>query len=174
MGQYNEIAVKSLSDNIFQLLDDDWMLITAGKLSSFNTMTASWGSFGILWQKPTATIVIRPQRYTLQFVNENDIFTLSFFAPGHKHILNFCGQHSGKNIDKVKETGLVPIELPSGNISFSQARMVMECKKLYVDTIKPENFIQKDIAKRIYPLNDFHHLFIAEILHCYEITENFQ
>ena len=172
MGQIKEIAIKSLPDNVFQLLDDEWMLVTAGKINSFNTMTASWGSFGILWQKPIATIVIRPQRYTLQFVNENDVFTLSFLSEGHKNILNFCGQHSGKKVDKVKETGLIPIELPSGNISFGQARMVFECKKLYADTIKPENFIQKDIPSRIYPSNDFHHMFIAEILHCYEISEN--
>jgi flavin reductase (DIM6/NTAB) family NADH-FMN oxidoreductase RutF len=164
---FEEINMKKLPDNIFHLLDDEWMLITAGDKNSFNTMTASWGSFGILWQKPTATIFIRPQRYTLDFVEKNDIFTLSFFTESFKPMLNYCGQHSGKNVDKVKESNLTVKVFQSGSIGFEQARMVIECKKLYSDELKPEKFVAKEIIHRVYPTNDFHRMFIGEITHCY-------
>jgi flavin reductase (DIM6/NTAB) family NADH-FMN oxidoreductase RutF len=164
---FEEINMKSMHDNVFHLLDDEWMLITAGDKESFNTMTASWGSFGFLWQKPIATIFIRPQRYTLEFIEKNDVFTLSFFAENYKQMLNYCGQHSGKNVNKVKEMNLTTKVLPSGNISFDQARMVIECKKLYSDNLKEENFISRDIIHRVYPTKDFHRMFIGEITHCY-------
>jgi flavin reductase (DIM6/NTAB) family NADH-FMN oxidoreductase RutF len=162
-----KIKVKSLTDNIFKLLDDDWMLITAGNSNSFNTMTASWGTFGMLWNKPIAISFIRPQRYTIEFVNLSDFFTLSFFPEGHKDILNFCGNHTGRNTDKIKETGLTPVSTEHGNIYFSQARLVLECRKLYSDNIKPENFVKSNFIKEIYPKNDFHQLFIGEIINCF-------
>ena len=164
---YEEINVKSLHDNVFHLLDNEWMLITAGDRSSFNTMTASWGSFGFLWQKPIATVFIRPQRYTLEFIEKNDIFTLSFFTENYKQMLNYCGQHSGRTTDKIKEMDLTIKELQSGCIGFEQARMIIECKKLYTDDLKPEKFINREIIHRVYPTNDFHKMFIAEITHCY-------
>ncbi len=164
---FEEIDIESLPDNLFHLLDDDWMLITAGDKESFNTMTASWGSFGVLWEKPVAMAFIRPQRYTLKFIVNNSFFTMSFFAPKYKQILNFCGQYSGEVVDKVKETGLIPAYTPSGNITFEQARLVIECKKIYADEIKPEKFIDKQIIQRIYPTQDFHKMFIGEIIHAY-------
>ena len=167
LKNYSEIQCKSLNDNVFQLLDNEWMLISAGTLNSFNTMTASWGSFGILWHKPVATIFVRPHRYTNEFLEKNLHFSLSFLGSEHKEILNFCGQHSGRNVDKIKETGLSPLTLPSGCVGFEQARMLFECKKLYVDQLKGESFLEKEIIHKEYPGKDFHHMFIAEIIHVY-------
>ena len=167
LDKFEEIECKALADNVFQLLDDEWMLITAGKFESFNTMTASWGSFGILWHKPIATIFVRPHRYTLQFLEKESHFSLSFFGDQYKNELNFCGQNTGKNVDKVAETGLLPFELPSGVVAFEQARMVLDCKKLYVADLKGDHFLEKDIIHREYPGKDYHRMYIAEILHCY-------
>lgn len=164
---FEEIEVKSLPDNIFQLLDEEWMLITVGTSGSFNTMTASWGSFGILWQRPIATVFIRPHRYTFSFIEKHDNFTLSFFSEKYRNVLNYCGQNSGRNVDKVKETGLSPIILNSGNISFEQARLILDCKKIYTEEIKPEKFIDKEIIHRSYPSKDYHHMYIGEIRQCY-------
>lgn len=167
---FEEIDIKSLPDNIFHLLDEEWMLITAGTKESFNTMTASWGSFGILWERPIAIAFIRPQRYTIKFVENSMFFTMSFFTPIYKQILNFCGQYSGKNVNKIKETGLIPVYTPSGNITYEQARLVIECRKIYSDQIKSEKFIDKQIIQRIYPTQDFHKMFIGEITHAYIIN----
>ncbi len=168
---FEKVDVKSLPDNVFHLLDDQWMLITAGKKDSFNVMTASWGSFGVLWDKPIATIFVRPHRHTLSYISKNDFFTLSFFTSQYRRILSYCGQHSGRSVDKIKETGLVTILTPSGNVTFEQARMVLECRKLYHDELKPDKFVVKEILHRTYPDKDYHNFFIGEIVDCYRINE---
>jgi flavin reductase (DIM6/NTAB) family NADH-FMN oxidoreductase RutF len=167
--QFTEIDIKSLNGNIFQMFDNEWMLITAGKIESFNLMTASWGSFGILWNMPVAFAFVRPQRHTYNFINSNSQFTLTFFDRQHKHILNYCGQHSGKDVDKVKETGLIPMVTPSGSISYEQAQLIIECRKIYSDDIKADKFIDTDIIRKVYPTKDFHRLFIGEIIHCFTL-----
>jgi len=166
-GRFKEIEIKSLKDNVFKILDDEWMLITAGTRDSFNMMTASWGSFGILWNLPIAIAFVRPHRHTFNFMNSNDQFTLSFFAEEHRHILNFCGQHSGRHVDKTKETGLIPFFTKEGSISFEQARLILECRKIYMEDLKADHFIEKEIIHKNYPNKDFHRLFIGEIIHCY-------
>ena len=167
ISEFKKVDVKTLSDNVFKLLDNDWMLITAGTSDSVNTMTASWGGFGILWNKPVAFIVIRPQRYTLGFVENNDSFTLSFFTEEFRSVLQYCGKKSGRDTNKIKESNLTPMTLDK-SIAFEQACMVLHCRKLYTDSFKPENFIDKDIVGKIYPTKDFHHFFIAEIIDCYK------
>lgn len=166
-NRFEEIDPKSLPDNIFGLLDDEWMLVTAGTEQSFNTMTASWGGFGILWQKPIAIIFIRPHRYTYSFVENNDRFTLTFFPDKYRSILNYCGQNSGKDVDKVKESGLTTYKLKSGSISFEEAKIIIECKKMYADDLKPEKFIKRDILQQHYPAKDYHKMFIGEIEHIF-------
>ena len=163
---FTPCKIKSLDANVFSLLDDDWMLITAGKTGSFNTMTASWGGFGILWNKPSAFIFIRPQRFTLGFIENEDHFTLSFFDEKYRDILNFCGTRSGKDVDKIGGTGLTPVETKNGGIFFEQAGMMLECRKVYRDRIKPENFIIQEVEKKIYREKDYHYLFIGEIISC--------
>jgi flavin reductase (DIM6/NTAB) family NADH-FMN oxidoreductase RutF len=168
---FEKVDVKSLQDNIFKLLDEQWMLITAGKIGSFNTMTASWGSFGVLWDKPIATIFIRPHRHTFSFVENDDFFTLSFFNSKHKRILSYCGQHSGRTVDKIKETGLLPFATLSGSVAFEQARMIIECRKIYHDEFRPEKFAINEIIHRTYPEKDYHKIFIGEIINCYVSNE---
>ncbi|MCX7986485.1 MAG: flavin reductase [Bacteroidales bacterium] len=165
---FESIEIEEVNENFFQLLNHDWMLVTAGVLDDFNTMTASWGTFGILWNKPVAIIFIRPHRYTYNFVEKYAHFTLTFFDTRYKDILNFCGQHSGKDVDKVKETGLIPYELSSGAITFEQGRLVIECQKIYFDDLKNDRFLDREIIHRAYPAKDFHRFYIGEITQCYK------
>jgi flavin reductase (DIM6/NTAB) family NADH-FMN oxidoreductase RutF len=167
MKDFKEIAIKDLKENIFRLFDDDWTLVTAGNIDSYNTMTASWGGMGILWNKPIAICFIRPQRFTLQFTERSTCFTLSFFDDTYRDVLNYCGSHSGRDHNKVKETGLVPLYTGAGNITFEQARLVFECRKLYSDYLKEDNFFIRGIILKNYPGKDFHRFYIGEILNCY-------
>ncbi|MEW5845782.1 MAG: flavin reductase [Bacteroidota bacterium] len=164
---YKFISPFELSENTFDLLDNQWMLILAGSKEKHNSMTASWGGFGILWNKPVAFIFIRPQRYTLQFVEQNEYFTLNFFDEKWRSALELCGSKSGRDIDKTKAAGLSVSNLQSA-IAFNEARLVIECRKLYIDDIKPENFLDKGIIEKHYPKSDFHRLFIAEISSVYK------
>lgn len=158
-----------LNENVFDLLDKEWMLITAGDKDRYNTMTASWGSFGFLWRKPISIIFVRPQRHTYQFTEEFDTYTLSFFGHGnYRKELSFCGSKSGRDYDKAKETGLSPMITPTSSIAFEQARLIIECRKLYADDIKPDSFIDKLIDEEIYPTKDHHRFYIGEITGCYQ------
>jgi flavin reductase (DIM6/NTAB) family NADH-FMN oxidoreductase RutF len=167
-SNFKQVNPEKLNENFFKLINKDWMLITAGKTENFNTMTASWGTTGILWNKAIAICFIRPHRYTLEFANRYDYFTLSFFGDQYREILNFCGTYSGRDTDKIKETGLVPIETTHGNITFKQAMLVFECRKLYADFLKEENFLVRSIIDKNYPKLDFHKFFIGEIVECYK------
>ncbi len=160
---FNKIKPEDLNENVFKMIGSDWMLITAGSMAKFNTMTAAWGGMGFLWNLNVAFIFIRPQRYTFEFVERNKFFTLSFFTEENRRILNICGSKSGRNCDKIMETGLEPIETELGNIYFEQARLVLECRKIYYDDIKETNFVDKSLID-IYQRKDFHRMFIGEII----------
>ena len=105
---FREISVEELKDNPFTLINKDWMLITAGNREKHNTMTASWGGVGELWGRYVSTIYIRPQRYTLEFVEREDYYSLCFFGPEYRQALNLCGSKSGREVDKDAATGLTP------------------------------------------------------------------
>jgi flavin reductase (DIM6/NTAB) family NADH-FMN oxidoreductase RutF len=151
-----------LNESTFRLLDKDWTLISAGKPGHFNMMTASWGGFGILWNQPVAFIFVRPPRYTYEFLEQYDCFTLNFFGPGYRRILNLCGSKSGRDTDKMHESGLVPMETDTGNIFFKEARLVFECKKIYYQDLQPGQFLDPQI-ERNYPKKDYHRMYIGRI-----------
>lgn len=162
----NKIDMKEWNDNPFKAVGDDWMLITAGTMDKWNTMTASWGTMGILWGKQVAFCFVRPTRHTYGFMEESDTFTLSFFPDGYRDALNYCGSHSGRDVDKAAETGLKPIDF-DGGVSFEQARVVLVCKKIYFDDFDPAKFLDPSI-EGCYPKKDYHRLYIGEITAAYE------
>jgi flavin reductase (DIM6/NTAB) family NADH-FMN oxidoreductase RutF len=166
-SQFSPLSPFQIKDNIFKLLDKDWMLITAGTPEDFNTMTASWGGFGILWNKPVAYLFIRPTRYTFEFAEKYDFITLSFFTEEYRKALTLCGSLSGRNTDKINKSGLTPIPASSGGVTFNEARMYFDCIKLYFSDINPANFRKPETDKH-YPLKDYHRMYICEIMNCYE------
>ena len=116
-----KIAPKDIDKNVIKLIGQDWMLVTAGDQEKFNMMTASWGSMGYLWNKPVVMVFVRPQRYTFEFTEKKDEFTLSFFDEKYRHALNVCGSVSGRDVNKVQESGLTPYFTEAGNPSCSHA-----------------------------------------------------
>ncbi|MBI5049112.1 MAG: flavin reductase [Deltaproteobacteria bacterium] len=162
---FKEITPENINDNVFGLIGTDWMLITAGTQDNFNTMTANWGGLGYLWNKNVCFCFIRPPRYTYDFMEKTDIFTLSFFEEKYRDILKFCGAKSGRDVNKINETGLVPVHSDSGAINFKQARLTLECKKVYFHDITPNNFLDSAIPA-FYPKKDYHRMYIGEIMRC--------
>jgi flavin reductase (DIM6/NTAB) family NADH-FMN oxidoreductase RutF len=163
MKDFFQIQPEKLNENVFNLLEKDWMLITAGTIDVFNTMTASWGGMGVLWNKNVCYIVVRPQRYTYTFLERNEYFTLSFFHEKYRDVLKFCGARSGRDVNKAAETGITPMKTSNGAVFFSEARLVIECKIIYFQDINPKNFIDFSIADN-YPQQDYHRMYIGEIL----------
>lgn len=164
---FTETSAKELDGfNTFSQIGEKWMLITAGNKEKFNTMTASWGMMGILWTKDVATAFVRPQRYTFEFLEKNDYYTLSFFESKYKKQLSYCGRNSGRNVDKIKETGLTPI-FDEQAPYFKEASTVFICKKIYGQFISPEGFIDVDLDKN-YENKDYHKMYVGEIIKCLE------
>ena len=164
---FQTISPYALTDNLFSRIGKDWMLITAAKPDgSWNTMTASWGMAGILWNKPVAVCFVRPQRYTDEFILSGDRLTLSFFGEEMREALKFCGTKSGRDYDKAAETRLAAQTLPSGGISFAQANLVFDCRRLYAGTLEKAGFLDPSLLGH-YPDEDFHHVYICEIENCY-------
>ena len=166
-----KIDLKTLNDNVFDLIGKEWVLITAGtKNGGFNMMTASWGCLGWLWNKPVAVIFVRPERYTHQFVEAGEYVTLSFLGNGSeaRKIYNYCGSKSGRDGDKVQATGLRPVETETGGIAYEQSRLTLECRKLYKDSIKPECFIDGSIEKWYGEKGGYHDIYVLEIINAYK------
>lgn len=158
---FEKIDPKALDQNVFSLIGDQWMLITAGKQDQCNTMTASWGGLGVLWGKPVATVYIRPQRYTLEFVEREDTFTLCFFGEQYRKALALCGSKSGRDVDKVKECGFT-VATAEGAPYFEEADLVLVCKKAYWQDMDPTHFLDGEIDSKWYPGKDYHRIFIGE------------
>jgi len=160
------ITPEQMTDNPFKLVGSDWMLITAGPPDAYNTMTASWGGFGVLWNRHVCWCVIRPVRYTYQFMEKADSFTLSFFPEEYRSALNLCGSRSGRDIDKAAATGLTPVAgLLDGVTTFAEARLVIECRKLYFQDFIPDHFLDPTIHDN-YPQRDYHRMYVGEIVNC--------
>ena len=161
-----ETDIKSLTLNPFKRIGSDWCLISAGKPESFNTMTASWGGIGILWNKKAATCYIRPQRYTKEFVDREEYFTLSFFPDGYRKALSLCGTVSGRDHDKPAEAGLTPL-FTDGSVTFEEADLVLVCRKLYAQPMTEDSFTDKNVLEKEYPARDLHTRDIGEIIKAY-------
>ena len=157
-----EINVRELKDNFVKMISNDWALLTAGTKDYFNTMTVSWGGIGELWNKDVCFVFVRPQRYTYEFMENNDYFSLSFFGGEFKKELGICGSKSGRDIDKIAETGLTLVDLETA-VGFEQAEVNVVLKKLAYQDMKPDGFIDGSIMKN-YSDNDFHRVYVGEIV----------
>lgn len=162
MSVFKEIAPKEIKNNPFELIGDDWALVTSGTREKFNTMTVSWGGVGIMWGKPAAFTFIRPQRYTFEFTENNEYYTMSFFDEKHRGALKFCGSKSGRDYDKVKETGLTPAFTEDGVPYFEEAKLVLVCKKMYSQFLNEESVEDSDGVSKWYN-DDFHKMYVSEI-----------
>ena len=157
-----EIERSQLTLDPFSLIGGDWMLLTAGtQETGYNTMTCSWGHMGPIWGSDTAVAYVRPQRYTKEFVDREDLYTLCFFD-GRKKELGYLGSHSGRDEDKVAKVGLTPV-FGEGYTYFAEAKLVLVCRKLYRAPLKEEYFLDKEIMEKNYPNRDFHDLYVGKI-----------
>lgn len=160
---FKEISHAQLTYNGFAGYGERWALLTAGDAQGYNTMTVSWGQLGVLWNRPAATVYVRPQRYTMEFMERAEYFSISFFdTEAYKEDLSILGSKSGRDGDKLAETGLVMV--PLGPVmGFEQANMVLACRKLYAQNMEKPCFIDESVIASSYPTQDFHRMFVGEI-----------
>lgn len=163
---FEKVDIFGENFNPFSLIGKEWFLLTSGDMNEYNTMTASWGQVGFLWNKPVFTTVVRTSRKTFELMEKNEYFTASFFGDECREALAFCGKYSGREFDKAKETGLVPTEL-DGCVAFEQARMVIVCRKIYEKDMEESDFLDKSLLS-FYEKDPYHKTFIGEIVAIYK------
>ena len=134
-----DISLTDLEIHSFTRFDRDWALLTAGTSDDFNSMTISWGGLGTIWGMPVAFLVVKPVRYTFEFLCRHDELTLSWFGPEYKKALKIFGSKSGRDTDRVAETGLTPGEV-DGAISYQEANEVMVCRKVFMQQLDRSKF----------------------------------
>lgn len=166
MKNFKEISTKYFPLNPFEI-KSKWMLISAQKDGIVNTMTASWGGFGVMWNKEVVFVVIRPQRYTKEFVDVAEEFSLSFFDDSFKKDLSYLGKVSGRDEDKISKTSLTVQNLDETPY-FAEAELVVFAKKLYAQPMSEEFFLEHDVEKQWYPNKDHHVLYVAEVTNILE------
>jgi flavin reductase (DIM6/NTAB) family NADH-FMN oxidoreductase RutF len=160
------IPVESLDVKAYGLWENDWLLLCAGDFSAktYNAMTVSWGSLGSLWNLPIAQVFVRPQRYTYQFIDRFDTFSLNAFPEHLRKALSVMGSRSGREGDKISQAGLTPVAATSITApTFAEAKLVIECRKLYWQDLDPSHFLNPAIEQH-YPVQDYHRIYIGEIL----------
>ena len=158
----NEISPSSLAKTPFEMVGKDWMLLTAGDENKYNTMTASWGGLGVLWNKNVVFAFVRPQRFTYEFMKDSEYFSCSFFDESYRSTLAFCGKYSGRDVDQAKECNITP-DFSENAPYFEEADTVIVCKKLYVQQMVEDCIIDESIQAN-YNGDDYHYVFVGEIV----------
>lgn len=162
MPDFQQIDLNALNENPFALIGKQWMAICAGDEVKCNAMTASWGGLGVMWGKNVAYVVIRPTRFTKEFVDANQRFALCFLPEHYRKELTYLGTVSGHTEDKITQSGLKPM-FDAGTPYFTEAFLALFCRKLYAQPFEPGCFIEKSLDPQWYPDHDYHTLYIAEI-----------
>ncbi|MDC7232086.1 MAG: flavin reductase [Spirochaetales bacterium] len=160
------IDIKNLNMNPVPLWGDRWLLLCAGDFEKgdYNAMTVAWGSVGVMWHKPFAQVVVRPHRHTYRFIEKYPDWTLSVLPESLKPAMNLMGSRSGRDTDKIAEAGLTACPSSAvGAPAFDEAELILECRTIFRDVMKPESFIDPSLDKN-YPKKDYHVIYYGEIL----------
>ncbi len=163
MHAFQPFPIDLLELNPFTKIGKDWALVTAGSKKKSNTMTVSWGGFGVLWGKNVAFIFIRDSRYTKEFVDDGDFFSVTFFDGNYKEALSYCGSHSGREENKIAEAGLT-LAYKLGIPYVDEGSLVILCQKMAAVPITEEHFLIPDIKEKWYADHDMHTMYVAEII----------
>lgn len=162
MPGFKQTTADKIPGNYIKLLSN-WTLIASGKSGKQNVMTASWGGIGVMWEKPVAMCFLNPTRYSVTTMDEGDTYTISFYTEAYKDAMQYCGSYSGRNTDKIKGSGLTPITTPSGALAFSEAWMILECRKVLAQPVSADAVVDKSLSAQ-WSKDGYHKMYIGEIL----------
>ncbi|MDR1518990.1 MAG: flavin reductase [Planctomycetota bacterium] len=163
MTAFREIQPTDFTINPFERIGKEWMLIAAARDGAVNAMTAAWGGFGVMWRRNAAFMVIRPQRFTKEFVDAAPVFSLNFLGPERRETLDYFGSVSGRDEDKIGKSGLA-VDFSDQAPYFAEAKLAVICRKLYAQPYKGEFFIDPRPERDCYPQKDYHTLYVGEVI----------
>ena len=166
---FKQISPEEISNNVFTLVGEIYPVITAGKEDHYNSMTASGGGMGLLFKKPATWCILQSKRYTLELIERVQTYTLSYFPHELKKQVHFLGSKSGRDSEKMKEVELTRTQTPSGNISYKEAGLIIECKLTQITMPNINDFYSqeaKDYLSEVYKdPNEYRKYVFGEITH---------
>jgi len=163
MHTFQPYPIDLIEMNPFTKFGKEWALVTSGSKAKCNTMTVSWGGVGVIWNKNVVYIFVRDSRYTKEFIDQGEFFSLAFLDDTYKSALSYCGAHSGRTEDKFAKAGLTPAFRHS--IPYpDEANFVLLCRKMAAVPMPAETFTDKSISKAFYKDGDFHTMYVGEII----------
>lgn len=163
MHTFQPYPMNLLEMNPFTKIGKEWALVSAGTKQQYNTMTVSWGGVGVLWGKNVVYIFIRDSRYTKEFLDKGELFSLAFLGEQYREALNYCGKESGRNGDKFAGAGLTAAfrhDIPYPD----EANLVLLCRKMAAVPITEDSFTDKGIMPKWYADHDMHTMYVGEIV----------
>jgi flavin reductase (DIM6/NTAB) family NADH-FMN oxidoreductase RutF len=164
---FQPIAPAAMTGNVFKLVGQDFTVITAGTELNYNSMTASWGGWGVLFNEPTTWCILRANRYTLEFIRKENLYTMCYFDDQYKDQVMLFGSASGRNSDKMKNHTLTAVETPEGSIAYKEAKLIIECELTEITTVSPDDFYSADartfITEAHAEAHDYHKLVFGKI-----------
>ncbi len=164
----NKITPQELNKNPFDLIGKQWAMITTKSADGHvNTMTASWGGVGVLWNKPVTYVFLRPQRYTRELMDASETFSACFLPESYRKELQYCGSHTGREVDKLAICGFEATTLDNTPV-LAQSEIAITCRKLFRQKFDPESFVDPSIDTANYPNKDYHFFYVGEILGVYQ------
>lgn len=173
---FRQISPEEMGDNVFKLVGKDFFVITSGNEELYNSMIGSGGGLGVLFRKPVTWCILRADRYTLEMIQKEQTYTLSYFPEEHKEQMLFLGSKSGRESKKMKEVELTSIRTPSGNMTFKEARLILECKLMQVTTPAPEDFCTQEardyLDEAYQEVNNHRKYLFGEIVHVWIKCKN--
>ena len=163
MHTFQPYPIEMLELNPFTKLKNEWALVTAGSKQKANTMTVSWGGFGVLWGKNVAFIFVRDSRYTKEFIDNGNFFSVSFLGEEYKEALSYCGSHSGRDEDKIAKAGL-NLGYKHGIPYIDEGNLLLLCQNMSAVKITEDSFLSPEIKEKWYADGDMHTMYVAEIV----------
>ena len=165
---FEKVEFKSVQNEMYEKLISEGGLILAGTLEDHNNMTIGWATSGVLWSKPVIISYVKPTRYTFEFCNKYDTFTILYFE-NRKDVLKECGTKSGRDYNKDELCNLHPCLL-DGEIAYEEASLVITCRKIYQDDFEKESFLD-ETYEEIYKDGLLHRRYIGKIVGIYKKEE---
>jgi flavin reductase (DIM6/NTAB) family NADH-FMN oxidoreductase RutF len=125
-------------------------------------MTIGWATVGVIWGLPVMVVLVRPSRYTYQFVEESKVFTVNVPTPAMRPYVNLCGTKSGREVDKLAGVA-TSLGQHVNCITLDECPLVYECRVVHTNDVQPDNLLP-DVYLRSYPKGDFHRLYYGQIV----------
>ncbi|MDR2129666.1 MAG: flavin reductase [Odoribacteraceae bacterium] len=164
---FTPVAPRDIVGNVFRLVGEDYTVITSGTGEDYNSMTASYGGWGILFNEPSTWCFLRANRYTLEYIRREKRYTMTYFDEPYRDQVMLFGTSSGRDSDKMKKHTLSAVKTPAGSVAYKEAKLIIECELTEITTVQPADYYSEEgrsfVVKAHEEVKEYHKLVFGKI-----------